>query len=279
MKKRPCPRIICNSRPLFAPFLGHGERTLAGHLRMRHLQIWLMVLTLMAIASLSQAASFCDEVFTQKAPLITQRVVKNDFVTNRHLDEYLKILHPDFANRLTQMTSKNHWVDLGAGKATAQIEFIKTFSDRDLAPQATAVAFKIDRWWMPSLGGKLKTQEGAFEAQPTSTWQKAELVTDVYGVLSYTADLGRSLQKTFDMMSVQGELYILALPYGTEVRIAGKGLSLTEFLQTIPGLKVEGSNSQIKVTKTQETIQVPLLNALRYTDGGPPLRLFEMIAP
>jgi hypothetical protein len=81
------------------------------------------------------------------------------------------------------------------------------------------------------------------------------------------------------MMSVQGELYLLVVPFGTEVRVAGKGLPLADFLKTIPGLKVEGSNSQIKITKTQDSIQVPTLQAIRYTDGGPPLRLFEAITP
>ncbi|UYL09164.1 hypothetical protein B9G69_001060 [Bdellovibrio sp. SKB1291214] len=221
----------------------------------------------------------CTKIFSQEAaPYITERVAKNKFVTDRHLLDYSKELHPDFKNKVESLRAEQHWVDLGAGKATAQIDLIKSFDDKSQAPFATAVAFKLDRWFAPrSYNGKLKVAEGAYELQPTAAWKKADLVTDVYGVLSYTGELGVALQKTFDMMTVGGELYILTLPYGTQIQRGENKLVLTEFLKTVPGIKVDGDNIQIKITKTHENIFVPSLRMVRYTDGGPPLRLFEII--
>lgn len=263
---------------LFAvPSLGQKLRSSTGRLILRHM---LSLAVIMGGALPAQASGdVCTKIFSDEVtPYITERVAKNKFVTDRHLEDYSRELHSDFKNKIASLHADQHWVDLGAGKATAQIELIKSFDDKSQAPFSTAVAFKLDRWFAPrSYDGKLKVAEGAYELQPTASWKKADLVTDVYGVLSYTGELGIALQKTFDMMNVGGELYILALPYGTQVQRGEVKLPFTDFLKSLPGIKVEGDDKQIKITKIQDSVSVPSLRMVRYTDGGPPMRLFEII--
>ncbi|WII73833.1 hypothetical protein QJS83_08075 [Bdellovibrio sp. 22V] len=230
-------------------------------------------------SSAAAAAEQCSSLFLVSHWEISARVQKNKFVTNRDLFEYGEVLHKDFKDSLQKLSPEQHWIDLGAGKANAQIAYIKSFPHSQSAAQATAVAYKLDRWFSPpKFDGKLQVKEGAFETQPTHTWKKADLVTDVFGVVSYTHDLHTSLQKVFDMMNVKGEFYIYASNYHTSVRVSEKtSLSLIDFLATIDGLRVEGRYGTIKITKEKENVTVPQLELLKYKDDAPPSRSFRVV--
>lgn len=276
MKIKSCSQFRCFLRSLAVPSFGHIRGSSTARLILRHLILATALLSTFAFKA--QAADLCAQVFTpEKAPYISERVAKNKFVTNRHFEEYARDLHPDFKNSIANLTANQHWIDLGAGKATAQIDFLKSFANKNQAPQATAVAFKLDRWFKPSsYEGKLKIEEGAYETMPTPTWKKADIITDVYGVLSYTANLSQALQKTIDLLNLEGELYLLVSPYATQIKINNEHITLTQYLKSIEGLKVEEgtTTSQLKITKTKNNIQIPPLELFRYTDQAPPLRTY-----
>ncbi|WP_413585320.1 hypothetical protein [Bdellovibrio sp. HCB274] len=278
MKKAFRYRLIHFWESTAVPLLGALGGASTARLTLRH---WLPVLLVASLLSVhSQAAPLCSEVFTEERiskPLITERVAKNDFTTSRGLEDYVLELHPDFKTSLSKLTANQHWVDLGAGKATAQVQFLKSFSNNSSMPQMTAVAFKLDRWFKPSsFQGKLSVQEGAFETMPTASWKKVDLITDVYGVLSYTGDFAGALQKSVDMMNVKAELYFLALPWGYQFNKSTIQQSLPEFLNSIEGLRVEETRpGQFKITKTKESVMIPQLELVRYTDQAPPIRVFR----
>ncbi|MEK2646107.1 hypothetical protein [Bdellovibrio sp. BCCA] len=238
---------------------------------------FILILSLSQVPA--QAAEQCSSLFLFRPTEVSDRVQKNKFVTNRDILEYRHVLHKDFTDSLTKLTPEQHWVDLGAGKANAQISYIKSLPSPQMAPHATAVAFKLDRWFSPpKFDGKLEIKEGAFELQPTSTWKKADLITDVFGVISYTHDLSTSLQKVFDLMNVNGELYIFATHYATSIKIAeGKHLPIFDYLATIDGLKVEGRYGVMKITKEKENIVIPPMELVKYHDDAPPSRAFQIV--
>ncbi|MEN0058236.1 MAG: hypothetical protein AAGB31_05335 [Bdellovibrio sp.] len=228
---------------------------------------------------LSQAApgSRCNTALSELY-IPTQRLLKNNYVTSRGLAEYIRHLHPDFAKKLRSLGPNHHWVDLGAGKANAQIEFLKELSDLHLAPLATAVAFKLDRWWGPRhFQNKLQVKEGFFELQDISQWPSVDLITDFMGVISYSKNIGLSLQKAFDLLREGGEFYT----YSSHLLIrivnsSGHNLSLTDFLKTIPGLEVEGRYGVLKITKVSSQIQVPQTELIHYMDDAPPQLTFQI---
>ncbi|MEK2688934.1 hypothetical protein [Bdellovibrio sp. GT3] len=281
MKKAIRKRIIHFWEAPEVPLLGAVGGPLTGSLTMRQLLV-AVLLTMACFSSNAQAAApLCSEVFTPSRasiPLITKRVAENIFATNRNLEDYSLELHPDFKVSIAKLTANQHWVDLGAGKATAQIQFLKSFKNKSDRPQMTAVAFKLDRWFKPStFNGKLSIQEGAYEAMPTASWKKADVVTDLYGVLSYTTDFSGALQKTVDMMNVHGELYLLALPWGYQFEKGPTQMDLPQYLEGIEGLRIEHlQRGQFKITKTQESVTIPPVELLRYTDSPPPLRTFQI---
>lgn len=197
-------------------------------------------------------------------------------MTNRGLWDYQTLLHPGFGEKLSSLNSSHHWIDLGAGKAKAQVDFLLTFADLRQAPQNTAVSFKLDRWFgVPHFQGKLNVKEGMFEKQDTHSWVKADVITDFFGVLSYSRDLGTSLQKTFDLLKVGGELYLHSANHVTHIKTPdGVFRTLTEFFRTIDGLSVEGDFGNLKVTKLKEEILIPALELANYKDDAPPIRNF-----
>lgn len=243
---------------------------------MRQFFVFVFSLVLLFSGVMASASEQCSSLFLVQSWEVSSRVQKNKFVTNRDLHEYREVLHADFMNSLSKLTPDQHWVDLGAGKANAQIGYIKSFLNPLSAAHATAVAYKLDRWFSPpKFDGKLQIKEGAFEQQPTAAWKKADLVTDVFGVISYTRDLHTSLQKVFDLMNVKGEFYIFATNYHTSIRVSEKKhLSLIDFLATIEGIRVEGRYGTIKITKEAENILVPRLELQKYVDDAPPTRAF-----
>jgi hypothetical protein len=264
-------------------------RNLFARLNMKHwwflaaVVIWVLALAPMHYA---QGQVRCEEALSASPKAaatveINWRVAENKslaMVTNRDLFDYRNDLHPDFSKTLDRLGSENHWIDMGAGKVKAQIEFMKSLPKSSGRPYVTAVSYKINRWFgVPKFSGKLETHEGAFETQPTHEWKKADLITDVMGVFSYTMDLTTTLQKTFDLLKVNGEFYISTSSYGTQFKLpGGKIMMLEEYLATIPGLKVEGKWGRIKIVKEREGIVVPPMRLVRIKDEAPPLRLFEI---
>lgn len=233
---------------------------------------------LMTFSLPAGAADQCARIFDLDHAAVLQRIANNKFETARNIFEYQSLLHPGFIHSLKALRSDQHWVDLGAGKAKAQIDFLKSFRDASQAPHNTAVAYKLDRWFRPPhFFGKLEVKEGAFENQDTSHWKKADLATDLFGVLSYTHDFSLSLQKIVDLLQVQGELYIMTTPWRTHFVSQGRSLRLEEFLKEIPGLRIEGEYGTLKVTKLVEKVQVPQLELTEIQDEAPPSRVFQII--
>lgn len=239
-----------------------------------------MAVALLFTFSRSLAAETCEGLFTPETWTVTDQVKKNDFITDRDLSEYLHQLHPDFVKALRNLRSDQHWIDLGAGKAIAQIDYLKSFDKISDAPLTTAVAYKLDRWFRPrSFNGKLEVREGVFEAQDTASWKEADVITDVMGVISYTKDLTTTLQKVFDLLNVHGELYLEFTPRNTNVKTSETTHMLLGFLSRIDGITVSGQYGIVKIVKLQETIVVPQLEITIYKEAHPPYRTFRLIEP
>lgn len=249
---------------------------------MRHIGALAMAVALLStfLSPAYAVTMTCEDLFTPKEWEVSDQVRKNDFTTTRDLSDYIHNLHPDFVSSLKKLKSDQHWIDLGAGKAIALIDYLRSFDHILEAPQTTAVAFKLDRWFKPpSYQGKLQVREGAFEAHETPNWKKADVITDVMGVISYTRDLSTTLQKVFDLLNVHGELYLEFAPAVTRVKVDGASYKLQEFLERIEGISVSGKYGILKVVKNREHIVVPELELISYKVAypSPPSRSFTVI--
>jgi hypothetical protein len=227
-------------------------------------------------AAIASAQELCSSLLLGESWYISEQVAKNRFVTDSDIYYLRQQMHPDFSASLAKLGPDQHLVDLGAGKGTFVIDFLNTFKNVKQAPLTTAFAYKIDRWFpLPKFKGKLNAKEGVFEMQDITAWKKADMITDTFGVISYTHDLQKTLQNVFDLLNLHGELYITTTNF--TANFLPTKVTLTEFLQTIPGLRVEGQWGSIKVTKDQENIRVPHLRLIQVREGYPPSRTFEIL--
>lgn len=225
--------------------------------------------------SLAPAAALCSEIW--RSPVaVAKSVLKNKFVTDRDLISYKQELHSDFSKSIDALGPDGHWIDLGAGKALAQIDFLRKFRGSREAPLVTAVAYKLDRWFAPPrFAGKLQVKEGVFEEQSVQEWTRADIITDLFGVLSYTTDFTRAFSQALNLLKLNGELYITTTPWATRFNVHGSSMALIDFLSSIDGLRVEGRFGVIKITKEKEFIQVPSMILTRFEENLPPHRTFE----
>ncbi|MEZ0390580.1 MAG: hypothetical protein ACAH59_00065, partial [Pseudobdellovibrionaceae bacterium] len=130
--------------------------------------------------------------------------------------------------------------------------------------------------------GKLWTREGeVFELMDLTDIRSVNLITDVYGVLSYAKDLHQALQKTFQLMAVEGVLFLKTESNRTQFQKKDPQsvIDFEKFLRSIPGLEVEGQFGILKIRKKAEKVEVPLFRLRRYDPQGfPAYRSYELIS-
>lgn len=233
------------------------------------------------LSAMSAEAPRCGTLLTYDLG-VNKTVKKNSFVTGRSLGEYIQYLFEGFSTSLKNLKPTDHWIDLGAGKGYAAEEYIKSFGTAQSAANVTLITYKLDRWFgISKHQGKLDVLDGRLlENIPKGEIKKAKLMTDVFGVISYTRDLSRALDIIFDRLETGGELYVYSSNTHTLIKTADEVITLTQFLSTIPGLKVEGKWGTIRITKLAEEIEVPQLRLIRMNEETvPPSRTFEFLFP
>lgn len=221
----------------------------------------------------------CAQLIKPLEP-VSRAVKNNSFVTVRELFEYQYGLHSDFNVTLKKLSATDTWIDLGGGKGHAVEDYLKTQTSFVAAAQTVLVTYKLGRFFgIKKYGGKLMLLEGRlFEDIPLTEIPKAQLMTDFYGVISYTRDLTKSLNMIFDRLVLGGELYIHSSPMSTTIMAQGSPIGLQKFLELIPGIKVEGRAGVLKVTKLSDYVIVPKLKlVLIDEDILPAFRRFEVI--
>ncbi len=220
----------------------------------------------------------CAQLVGQLEP-VSLAIKNNQFVTVRGLIEYQYGLHPDFKIKLKNLDANDTWIDLGGGKGNAVEDYIKAQSSAATTAQTVLITYKLGRFFgIKKYDGKLKLMDGRLlEDIPLQEIPKAKLMTDFYGVLSYTRDLTKSLNIILNRLILGGELYIHSSPMYTTIVTEAGPIGLEKFLESISGIRVEGRNGILKVTKTSEIFKVPELTLVRLDETTlPPFRRFEL---
>lgn len=240
--------------------------------------IYLLVFFSFLVADTGWAANIkCDQLFFGRGG-ISRAIKWNWFVTGRNLSDYRQGFHNDFTTSLQSLKANETWIDLGAGKGNAAIDYLKETTEPRLRANVLLIAYKLDRWFgIPKFNSKLSVIEGKlFEEIPSVQLPRATLITDFFGVLSYTRDLSRSLSLVFDRLEIGGELYVHTLNASTLIDFQNKVYSITDFLKSIDGIKVEGKFGILKITKMADDVQIPELRLTRLDEEVvPPFRRYS----
>jgi hypothetical protein len=210
-------------------------------------------------------------------------VRQNNFTVDRGLKEYVEYLGLDFERILGSLPPEGEWVDGGAGDAYAQKDFLGSRDGSRVIPgrpRLTAITYEYPADQPRVLAnGRFQVMAGRFfEDIPLAELPRADLITDVVGILNYTYSLDRSLQKYLDMLKPDGLIFVFIPPGITSVRTrSGVLLNLEAWVRTIPGLRVTHLQaSRVYVDHAfviQKDVDHVMVPALRLVDAARPYAL------
>lgn len=242
-------------------------------------------------------------------------VKKNDFKTFRGLGGYLdKFLHDiediQLLEDLNRLNNKSHIFDMGCGDCNFALDIFQSFDLREYhwdherfklrisendklaskpikqKPNITGVTYKLGK--NKSKVGKFKNKLHVFDKnflhdisndELTKQFGLADMIIDNFGVLSYSEDISRTLNKYISISKVGAIWYI----YGASAKIIllnGVDIPLRKWLKTFSNsldvqfLDSTSSESVIRV-KVKKKFKFPSLELIDFEEGAPPYRTYQ----
>ena len=187
----------------------------------------------------------CQESFQK----LTQLIDRNFFETRRNFEKYAELFPQSFLSRISHLKSEGHWIDAGSGEGFAlQDLFSQTviepekvlreaassfwrarrividpeplresaqrlnFREPEDKPEITGVTYKMVRP-DPAIPKLIFKVGRFFEDIPLGEFSKADLITDLYGVISYSPRLDEVLRRYHALLKDSGRVYIFLGDY------------------------------------------------------------------
>lgn len=233
--------------------------------------------------------------------------VPSGYITSRALSDYVALLPSGFCNTLARLGSADRWLDIGAGKGDAILDYYNRTKCRRPGVKARAVAMSIedrrtDKWRerAASVGDdRIRYLSGRRLRQYSpEELGKFQFITDVFGGFSYTENLSGFVQQVLGMLETGGVFYTLmsgvhlsegkeklGILYLTELEDAiGRPVKLCSWLEKTTCAQVTCESKQdwkrptelIKIAKVCSDTSVPSMKLVEFEAGYPPSRRFQL---
>jgi SAM-dependent methyltransferase len=249
-----------------------------------------------------------EKIFQRRGP-----DVPSGYVTNRGLSDYAELLPTGFCNALGRLGSSDRWLDIGAGAGQAILDYYAPARGAPTGEEcvrsgakARAVAISIedrrtDNWRQQaaSLGDdRIRYLSGkSLRHYSVEELGKFQIITDVFGGFTYTADLSRFVENVLSLLEVGGGFYTLVpgvhleggdklgVLYLTELEDPiGRPEKVCSWLKKCTCAKVTCESKSdwkrptelIKVEKVCSDVSVPRMKLVEFQAGYPPDRRFQL---
>jgi SAM-dependent methyltransferase len=256
-----------------------------------------------------------DEEISKQEKIFQRRGadVPSGYVTGRGLSDYAELLPTGFCDALGRLGSADRWLDIGAGAGQAILDYYAPEGDPPSGEKcarsgakARAVAMSIedrrtDKWREQALrlGERIGYLTGkSLRHYSVEELGKFEIITDVFGGFTYTADLSRFVDKVLSLLEVGGGFYTLVpgvklehakdkigILYLTELEdAAGRPLKVCSWLKQTACVQVTCESKSdwkrptelINIRKVCSGVSVPRLKLWEFEAGYPPARRFQL---
>jgi SAM-dependent methyltransferase len=257
-----------------------------------------------------------DEEITKQEKIFQRRGadVPSGYITSRGLSDYAELLPSGFCDALGRLGSPDRWLDIGAGEGQAILDY---YAPEDAAApaercarsgdKARAVAISIedrqtDKWRQQaaSLGERIRYLTGkSLRHYSLEELGKFQIITDVFGGFTYTADLSQFVDKVLSLLEVGGGFYtlvpgvhledgkdkLLGSLYLTELENAtGRPEKVCSWLKKTACVQVTCESKSdwkrptelINIRKVCSDTSVPRMKLLEFEAGYPPDRRFQL---
>jgi hypothetical protein len=240
------------------------------------------------------------------------------YTVDRGLATYAQGLPSEFDGTLAKLGAKDRWLDVGAGKAHAILDYFSETYDashpaaRLPRAKAQAVAISIEdgrtpRWQQTA--AKLSPDQIQYlmskrlREYSSEEIGKFQVITDMIGGMSYTENLSLFMEKVLGFLDVNGTFYGIlqdvqwedgtnkpyykGSPFLTEIKNPdGSELKVCSWLKSIGCAEVTCESrpkwqppvEAFRVRKVCDNVAVPPLSLLHYEAGTPPERRFQVVS-
>jgi hypothetical protein len=240
------------------------------------------------------------------------------YVIDRSLLSYTYTLSAAFVRALEKLGAKDRWLDIGAGRGQAVIDYFAGRFDalyadrgerRDGKAQVVAMSIEDRRTalWQQAAAGLAPDQMRYLAGRRLREYSAEELgryqlITDVVGGFSYTANLSQFVEKVLGLLELNGSFYTLlqdvraqvgankphyeGSPFLTEItRADGSQVSVCSWLKSIACAEVtcefktgwQPPIEAYQIRKVCNEVTVPALATVHFEAGTPPERGFRLV--
>lgn len=297
-------------------------RSVTGLRALRFASAAALVLCATAAAAQTPPAPSFSEAFKKQEGIYHDKAQEfvEGYVTDRNLADYVSALASGFDQSLTKLGPQDRWLDIGAGMGQAILDYYSAPYDathiengKPNSRKARAVAMSIEdrhtAFWDQTAArlapGKIQylADRRLSEYSPQELGQ-FQLVTDVVGGFSYTANLSLFMEKVLGLLTNGGVFYTVlqdvrvesgdnkpyyaGSPFLTVVHDAtGADIGVCAWLKQIGCAKVTCEAKSdwqppvevYRVEKICNDVTVPPLEAVHFDAGTPPERGFRLATP
>lgn len=189
-----------------------------------------------------------------------------------------------FRESIVRLSPNDVIFDGGCGDAV-----LSDHLNTPMAPKYVGVTFELinrtqDYFREREIQGRLKIFTGRFFEDITDSelkiFGKFKIITDLYGIMSYAKEPDVVLQRYFDLLAENGEIYI----FGPQMKLRG-GHSFGDWLRQIQGIHVEtitgtlSTGSQgpaYRLQKINQQVKIPkLIYEDKFKSALPPIRYYS----
>lgn len=246
--------------------------------------------------------------------------VPEGYVIDRSLLAYTFTLSSEFDRSLANLGPADRWLDIGAGEGQAILDYYAPRFD-SMHPEgrarrgkkARAVAISIEdrrtpRWHKTSAsleGDQIRYLSGKrLREYSSEELGRFQLITDLMGGFSYTANLSLFMEKVLGLMDLTSSFYTVLMdvrseletnqpyypdsPFRTEiVTPVGSEVKVCSWLKNIACVEVtcelktewQPPIEVYRIRKVCGDVSVPALVLTHFEAGTPPERRFQLIFP
>ena len=190
----------------------------------RRLTAGFLSFAVLALPALAAAPAFDLESSRQQSIYHAREEARPEgYVIDRGLAAYALALMPGFEQTVERLGPAERWLDIGAGRAQAMIDYHTPAAESEESPRApfrrkaATVAMSIEdrrteAWYRAAAGVEPERMRYLFN-KPLRDFTTGELggsfqlISDVIGGFSYTDDLTRFMEKVLEVLALNGSFY------------------------------------------------------------------------
>lgn len=237
--------------------------------------------------STSKTNSLKEKFQIKSAKIFNDLIVNlNLFWVVRGLNAYKSAFGELFEIAVSALTNNNHWIDVGAGSARAQFDYLLQSKNQNVHTTAIAVSRPLSYWALKAraisknsniLKNNTYVSGKKIESLDIQDIKPADLITDMFGAFSYAAHIDQVLFKEISMLKVGGKLFIYSpIIFQIEIfDVNGSKIPFYQWLSQIEGIKFSSLHKEFShvqsdfltadgfvIERTDEKINIPSLQLI-----------------